>query len=390
MKLSCAIVQDLLPLYEEELCSPESREAVRAHLAQCPHCAGQTRTLEIEEFTPDNAEKAVSRSFRKVRRRWIASILLVLFLLPMLVGVGYLGWNEYHKEGICFSNLDEIKMASDFAKQLEKGQYEKAANRRDYSMDYESIQDALSLTWQDNLPNVQRTHLEDTVWMADPQFIQMYWQDTAEQTWLYLIYNGADRVLIPTNIFKAAVNEGASDGRWNDTLYYETGNGYIYAAFQTPWGSFMVEQNSWSQIMEHADDPVMLCYDFDMYPAWLYDQNQQKLEEYAKQLWQTTQDWNAPYRDMSLQEYSAFQVQEFVQQMQSLKAQGISVEYAGVNGAYQIDGEWIIQINMSVFKAKRKGQIILDISIQDGRLHISGGHNAPNAPRWVDQFWNAL
>ena len=76
--------------------------------------------------------------------------------------------------------------------------------------------------------------------------------------------------------------------------------------------------------------------------------------------------------------------------MQSLKAQGITVEYQGVNGAYQIDGAWIIQINMSVFKAKRKGQIILDISIQDGKLYLSGGHNAPNAPRWVDQFWNAL
>lgn len=389
MKLPCAIVQDLLPVYEEELCSPESREAVREHLAQCPQCARSVRPIHIPVVEPEKQEKAVLRSFRKVRRRWIASILLVLIMLPLLGGVGYLSWNEYHKEGICFSNLDEIKMAKSFVKLLEKGQYEKAAKCLDYSVDYESIRDALSLTWQDNLPDVQPLQLGTSAWMAEPELVRQYMGGSSDQVLCSLIYNGADRVLIPTNVFKAAVKAGADDGRWDDTLY-ETGNGYIYASFQTQWGSFMVEQNSWSQIMEHSDDPVMLCYAFALYPAQLYEDNLKQLEDHAKALWQGTQDWNDPYRDMTLEEYTACRIKEFAQEMRSLEAQRISVKYVGFNGAYQNDGQWIVQIDMSVSKGKNKCQIILDFSIRNGKLKLRGGHNLPNAPDWIDQLWNVL
>ena len=38
MKLSCPIVRDLLPLYAENLASAQSRDAVEAHLQDCPAC----------------------------------------------------------------------------------------------------------------------------------------------------------------------------------------------------------------------------------------------------------------------------------------------------------------------------------------------------------------
>ena len=34
MKLSCDIVQDLLPLYEDDLCSQATREAVEEHFRE--------------------------------------------------------------------------------------------------------------------------------------------------------------------------------------------------------------------------------------------------------------------------------------------------------------------------------------------------------------------
>lgn len=389
MKLPCAIVQDLLPVYEEELCSPESREAVREHLAQCPQCGRSVRPIHIPAPEPEKQEKAVVRSFRKVRRRWIASILLVLILLPILGGVGYLGWNQYQGEGICFTNLDEISKASDFVKLLEKGQYEKAAKCLDYSTDYESIQDALSLTWQDNLPNVQPVQVGGSAWMAEPELVGQYLGDTSEQALYGLIYNGADRVLIPTNVFKSALKAGADEGRWDDTIY-ETGNGYIYASFQTQWGSFMVEQNSWSQIMEHSDDAAMLCYHFAMYPQWLYDQSLPELEDYAKAQWQSTQDWNDPYRDMTLEEYTACRIQEFAQEMRSLEAQGVSIQHEGFEDAYQIDGEWVIRMDVTVSKGNKKIQMILDVRMSNEKMKINGGHHTPDAPYWIDQLWDVL
>lgn len=389
MKLPCAIVQDLLPVYDEELCSPESREAVREHLAQCPQCARSLRPIHIPVAEPKKQEKAVLRSFRKVRRRWIASILLVLILLPILGGVGYLSWNQYQGEGICFTNLDEISKASDFVKLLEKGQYEKAAKCLDYSVDHESIQEALSLTWQDNMPNVQQVQIGDEYWMAAPEFAERYLGDTPEQTWRNLIYNGGERALIPKDLFISVAKESGSEDSWDGTLY-ETENGYIYAIFKTQWGSFMVEINYWSEIMEHSDDPVMLCYDFALYPAQLYEDNLEQLEEYAKHLWQSTQEWNAPYRDMTLEEYTAYRIQEFAQEMRSLEAQGISMKYEGVAGAYKVKGEWVIQMEVTVSKESSKSKMVLDMRVSGGKLCLIGGYNAPNAPRWIDQLWNVF
>ena len=38
MKLTCGIVMDLLPLYEEGICSEETRQAVEEHLKECHTC----------------------------------------------------------------------------------------------------------------------------------------------------------------------------------------------------------------------------------------------------------------------------------------------------------------------------------------------------------------
>ena len=38
MKRECNIVRDLLPLYIENMASPESAQFVEAHLSKCPEC----------------------------------------------------------------------------------------------------------------------------------------------------------------------------------------------------------------------------------------------------------------------------------------------------------------------------------------------------------------
>lgn len=36
--MNCGIIQDLLPLYHDGVCSPESRTEVEEHLKTCPDC----------------------------------------------------------------------------------------------------------------------------------------------------------------------------------------------------------------------------------------------------------------------------------------------------------------------------------------------------------------
>lgn len=98
MKLSCEIVQDLLPLYADEVCSQQSRLAVGEHLRECERCrklVESTANLPDLEVQPEQpvAEKAVAKSFRKIRRRWCVSLLALLLLIPVCCGIWYLSQN---------------------------------------------------------------------------------------------------------------------------------------------------------------------------------------------------------------------------------------------------------------------------------------------------------
>ena len=50
MSRQCEIVQDLLPLYVDEICSPGSREMIAEHIASCEECAGVLRQLKNTEI----------------------------------------------------------------------------------------------------------------------------------------------------------------------------------------------------------------------------------------------------------------------------------------------------------------------------------------------------
>ena len=46
MNYPCGIIKDLLPLYYDGVCSPESSQAVKEHLAHCPQCRASLEALK--------------------------------------------------------------------------------------------------------------------------------------------------------------------------------------------------------------------------------------------------------------------------------------------------------------------------------------------------------
>ena len=74
--MNCKIVQDLLPLYHDGVCSEESRAAVEEHLAHCPACRRHMEALKLPEAMaepipePVIQERVRKNSFRKLRRRY--------------------------------------------------------------------------------------------------------------------------------------------------------------------------------------------------------------------------------------------------------------------------------------------------------------------------------
>ena len=70
MKITCSIVEDLLPAYTEGLCSEETAAAVKAHLAECADCAALAKQMPLPDEKTDKASvPSEKKAFRKVNRK---------------------------------------------------------------------------------------------------------------------------------------------------------------------------------------------------------------------------------------------------------------------------------------------------------------------------------
>ena len=102
--VTCEIIQDLLPLYCDGVCSEESRELIQSHLRGCDKCREELRLMnqpvEYEEDTVEtDAAEAASRVWkqnkRKAFRRGIGITLVLLLLLGGLGLGSFLGHHYY-------------------------------------------------------------------------------------------------------------------------------------------------------------------------------------------------------------------------------------------------------------------------------------------------------
>lgn len=132
MKLVCEIVEDLLPLYADNVCSEQSRQAVTEHLQNCEKCrkiVESTQAVPVPHIEPDRpaADRAVKKGFKKIRFRWWATILTIVALIP----IAFLGWNEYSAQGVAYTNQDELTMGNAFMDCLVEHRYTRAYNYLD-------------------------------------------------------------------------------------------------------------------------------------------------------------------------------------------------------------------------------------------------------------------
>lgn len=101
MKYPCDVIQDLLPLYLDGVCSEESKAAVAQHLSECPACKQTYEALcEAETVVPEPLDAAneiqKAASFQAVRKRlkhrqigMVAAVFVMVGAL-LLVTVGVL------------------------------------------------------------------------------------------------------------------------------------------------------------------------------------------------------------------------------------------------------------------------------------------------------------
>lgn len=70
MKQECSIVRDLLPLYVEDMVSPETAEFVEGHLAACEACQAEVQSLrQPPDVTPPAQEECPEAPLRRLQRK---------------------------------------------------------------------------------------------------------------------------------------------------------------------------------------------------------------------------------------------------------------------------------------------------------------------------------
>ncbi len=84
MKYPCDLIQDLLPLYHDGVCSEESKKAIENHLSECSACKEYYTALceadgmEIDSYSPDR-ERQKAASFHAVKKKLLRKQVLLAF-----------------------------------------------------------------------------------------------------------------------------------------------------------------------------------------------------------------------------------------------------------------------------------------------------------------------
>ena len=60
MNYPCGLIRDLLPLYHDDICSPESRSAIEAHCSECADCKKMLDALRTAPEPQTNMRDAAS------------------------------------------------------------------------------------------------------------------------------------------------------------------------------------------------------------------------------------------------------------------------------------------------------------------------------------------
>ena len=89
MDKTCSIVQDLLPLYEEDMLRGETKEFVDGHLAQCAACRVELDALKADVKPAPVSAQPLRDLKRQLRRRKLTAVLLAVALALTLAAAGF-------------------------------------------------------------------------------------------------------------------------------------------------------------------------------------------------------------------------------------------------------------------------------------------------------------
>lgn len=188
MSMKCSMVEDLLPLYVEGMCSENTTKEVEAHLQKCDKCrekmelskTGLSSILETAQSGSNNQGNPASKKdvrdklavdgMKKVKKRLssrkIAAFILGLLLVVVLGTAGLLYYGECTGESINFTTINNMMTIRKISAALCEYDVEPLLERTSLGMAaaYLSDEDYLGGEPWDQIKEYQRAKLEEALW----------------------------------------------------------------------------------------------------------------------------------------------------------------------------------------------------------------------------------
>lgn len=229
----CEIIRDLIPLYDEKLCSAESAALIEEHIKTCTACKVLLEKLPKTELpkADTDALKPFVKVKRRLRTRSIGLIILGAVLLAVLIPIGYLTVNQiFHiNGGTDFEDLIYKHEVRQFAEMIAEGRMEEYVQR------YENVYlcdapDGTSITYRSFYLEKLKTAYEN-VKKYDPRVGEIHSSyhnfpnhnnDIIRNQYFKLEFTRSDgtvwEIIIPTsNYDNGACKFGIPD--WNDSRF---------------------------------------------------------------------------------------------------------------------------------------------------------------------------
>ena len=378
MKLDCELIQDLLPLYEEDICSPASRQAVEEHLQTCERCRRLTAPLPIEppaEFPA--ADRAVKKSIKKVRRRWLASVLAAVLAFPLLL----LGFNQYRGVGLCFTNADDILTAWRFLHALETEDWEKAAQMHRFSFDYQSILEVLDqgpALWSTNCTPFELGGLRYVARGSHHDSLP----ETATDLYGYL-YNLQGSAMVPTALWEELMTLDPDAFTREGRMYWLNGVGY--ERIRTPWGEYVANQG-----LSHAT-AYDCCLHFDLVPAAIYQEALPELDAEALRIYTNTLADVGWVAELTEEEFTREMIRRYTADLEALE-DTVTFDCTGYHSAGYLgdrsEGCYVI-FDLTIAQGRKTLNTQIQINVTDGKIDTAG-ISYESGTQWLDAIVRAL
>lgn len=86
MNNKCDIIKDLLPLYAENMCSDDSRQAIAEHIAECESCRNELKKINTDVAIQADSDVSMFKRIKKRARieKVVISIVSIVFVLSAL------------------------------------------------------------------------------------------------------------------------------------------------------------------------------------------------------------------------------------------------------------------------------------------------------------------